>query len=650
MKKKNVSVLIAVALIMIGTVCSLWGLKDRYSVEGSSKTAAILLDLNQVIDVAQKNNQSLEEVLTLFSSHIDGVVYKEKNLADFESQGVGVLKTGLEMQMLYPGDAGNINSKWNYIIFQDEAVMERVARHIAAKSSPETVCQILSSSAASSLPRFVLGTSAVKTDLAAMGFGFDVEELAMLQKLNLAVVPQIRSWEPFTGAGLDLLLEELEGSQVIAVAFNDANLPGISDLSTWGESRKTIAEKLQGKNLPMVAIEFSAQKGIESLAAAMDYNVMRLHSIVEKDMLVMVEQKAVDRFQLATSERGINLAMVRFFPKVSVDTNIAYLDHITEAMAQKGISRGIPEVHVVGVSPSFLTLVTAILAVAACGYLLLYALGWKRLGLACAALGAAGLLGFLLIGQQAIVQKITAFGAVVLFPALSLWLLVPRTPTPWAKCILLTVEITAFSLLGAVLMAGVLSQSSYMLHIHQFMGVKLAHALPILMVLGAFFLFASREKHWLVKIKEVLDSNISVKYAALCVVALGVVAIFLMRTGNDAVTVSELEISIRSWLDNVLFVRPRTKEFLLGQPFLMLLCFVGYRQGYLPFLLIATIGQVSLVNTFAHIHTPLFISLLRTVNGLWIGIIIGLLLIAGWTVVLKIWQKAMDTIAVEEQK
>ena len=82
----------------------------------------------------------------------------------------------------------------------------------------------------------------------------------------------------------------------------------------------------------------------------------------------------------------------------------------------------------------------------------------------------------------------------------------------------------------------------------------------------------------------------------------------------------------------------------------MLLCFVGYRQGYLPFLLIATIGQVSLVNTFAHIHTPLFISLLRTVNGLWIGLIIGLLLIAGWTVVLKIWQKAMDTIAVEEQK
>ena len=196
-------------------------------------------------------------------------------------------------------------------------------------------------------------------------------------------------------------------------------------------------------------------------------------------------------------------------------------------------------------------------------------------------------------------------------------------------------------------MAGVLSQSSYMLHIHQFMGVKLAHALPILLVLGGFFLFADREKHWLVKIKDVMDSSISVKYAALCVVALGVIGIFLMRTGNDAVTVSELEISVRSWLDNLLYVRPRTKEFLLGQPFLMLLCYVGYKKEYLPFLLIVTIGQVSLVNTFAHIHTPVFISVLRTLNGLWIGIVIGLIFIVGWNLVMKIWQKAMDTIAAQ---
>lgn len=79
----------------------------------------------------------------------------------------------------------------------------------------------------------------------------------------------------------------------------------------------------------------------------------------------------------------------------------------------------------------------------------------------------------------------------------------------------------------------------------------------------------------------------------------------------------------------------------------MLLCYVGYKKEYLPFLLIASIGQVSLVNTFAHIHTPIFISVLRTLNGLWIGIVIGLIFIVGWTMVMKVYQKAMDTIAAQ---
>lgn len=644
MKKEKLSLLLAVVIISLGVACALLGLQARMAAEGDSKTAAVLVDLNQVIDVAQKNNQPLEQVLTKFSSHIDGVVYKEKNLADLEAQGVGTLKTGLEMQMLYPSAASRINSKWNYLIFQDAISMERVVNHIEAKCSVETVCEPLSGAG---LPPYVLGTSAVKADLSAMGFGFDAAELEILRELDLAIVPQIRSWDPFTPDGLALVLGELTHNQVIAIAFNDANLPGVSDTTTWADTRALIAAYLQERNLPIVAIEFSAQKGIESLASAMDYQVLRLHSIVEKDMATMQEQKAVDRFQLATSERNISLIMVRFFPKTNVDTNIDYLDHITAAMAQKGVLRGIPTVHMTGIAPSPLTIATAILAVAACGYLLLAAIGWRRIGLVGAVLGAAGLLGLLAIGQQAIVQKITAFGAVVLFPTLSLWLLVPRTPLSWYQCIFRTIEITAFSLLGAVLMAGVLSQSSYMLHIHQFMGVKLAHALPILLVLGGFFLFAERDKHWLVKIKEVMDSSISVKYAALCVVALGVVAIFLMRTGNDAVTVSDLEISIRSWLDNLLYVRPRTKEFLLGQPFLMLLCYVGYKKEYLPFLLVATIGQVSLVNTFAHIHTPVFISVLRTLNGLWIGIVIGLIFIVGWAMVMKIWGKAMDTIAAQ---
>jgi ABC-type nitrate/sulfonate/bicarbonate transport system permease component len=80
-------------------------------------------------------------------------------------------------------------------------------------------------------------------------------------------------------------------------------------------------------------------------------------------------------------------------------------------------------------------------------------------------------------------------------------------------------------------------------------------------------------------------------------------------------------------------VRPRTKEFLVGYPFLFLTAFY-YLKGRREWLwLLAAIGGVapiSVFNTFSHIHTPVMISLTRTLNGLVLGIVIALLV--GWLV------------------
>ena len=112
-----------------------------------------------------------------------------------------------------------------------------------------------------------------------------------------------------------------------------------------------------------------------------------------------------------------------------------------------------------------------------------------------------------------------------------------------------------------------------------------------------------------------------------------------MRTGNESAAVSAWELALRARLDDLLAVRPRTKEFLIGHPLMLLLLFLGYRDKYLPILAIGIIGQVSLVNTFAHIHTPLVISLVRTFNGLWLGIILGLLLIGLVKIGKRVWDR-----------
>ena len=43
----------------------------------------------------------------------------------------------------------------------------------------------------------------------------------------------------------------------------------------------------------------------------------------------------------------------------------------------------------------------------------------------------------------------------------------------------------------------------------------------------------------------------------------------------------------------------------------------------MPFFLVGALGQVSLLNTFCHLHTPLPVSLWRALLGVAIGAIIG---------------------------
>jgi len=81
-------------------------------------------------------------------------------------------------------------------------------------------------------------------------------------------------------------------------------------------------------------------------------------------------------------------------------------------------------------------------------------------------------------------------------------------------------------------------------------------------------------------------------------------------------------------------VRPRTKEFLIGHPALVIgawMLLTG-RMRFLPLaMFLATIGQVSIVNTFCHLHSPLLVSLQRTGWGILLGVGLGLLVLRVFT-------------------
>jgi len=108
--------------------------------------------------------------------------------------------------------------------------------------------------------------------------------------------------------------------------------------------------------------------------------------------------------------------------------------------------------------------------------------------------------------------------------------------------------------------------------------------------------------------------------------------VLIARSGHTSgMPVSGLEIKIRAMLEQAFYARPRSKEIFFGHPAFML-AFAAFLKKFpnmICFVLVmaATIGQSSMVETFAHMRTPIFMSFMRGLDGLIPGAIIGAVLI-----------------------
>jgi hypothetical protein len=210
------------------------------------------------------------------------------------------------------------------------------------------------------------------------------------------------------------------------------------------------------------------------------------------------------------------------------------------------------------------------------------------------------------------------------------------------QAIVLLLLATVISSFGIVYMIALLSHISYIYVIEQFRGASILHLAPL--ILSTLYLIFFHEKlkgkDVIEQFKRIIFAKITVISVILTVLAGFVVYYYMMRTGN-AGQVTDMERWLRVWLEEVMGVRPRTKEFLFAHPLFILGSYLfitsRYRLG-LGFIVLASIGQLSMIGTFAHLHTPLYISLLRVCNGLILGILVGVCLVAIWRLIERRWR------------
>ncbi len=341
----------------------------------------------------------------------------------------------------------------------------------------------------------------------------------------------------------------------------------------------------------------------------------------------------VDKYMLAVSERNVRLLYLRPWTTTElgdpIENTEAMVRGLTGALAAEGYRAG----PLTTLDTAFETnrVLRTLAALGVVAGLVLLALvvpapwGW---------LAAAGVLalGVLAAGLD---WGALALAAALVFPVLGLLL--------WQRRVLDLLPATLVSLAGAALLVAVGSERATVLAIQPFAGVGATLVVPPALFFAACALRRRPLKHW---VRESWDASVKVWHVAIAAVALAAIALVLLRRGNDPVIgVSQLELSFRALLGEY-FARPRFKE-LIGHPMAVLGLGMAAWPAWLRWLLLTggVVAQASVLNSFSHFHTPVLVSLERTVVALAIGLVVGLvaLVVARWlTRGLSAWLAAPD--------
>lgn len=184
------------------------------------------------------------------------------------------------------------------------------------------------------------------------------------------------------------------------------------------------------------------------------------------------------------------------------------------------------------------------------------------------------------------------------------------------------IVITA-SFLCCLVCAAILGGNLYYVNEYVFRGVKICLVLPV--IYSVFVLY--------VKERNALSfgslKKIKLRNAAVLVLLLLVAGVYVVRSGNTKI--SAFETYLRNLLSDILIARPRTKEILIGFPAFMGFVYFSKNKNTL-FKGVCAMGTAVLlasqINTFCHSFASAGSMCLRFLNGVWIGILVLILILA----------------------
>lgn len=593
------------ASLLLTAILSFVNIWPRFQVEQSNKAVTIVVEAEVVSELAATQGISFADGLRVLKEFGVGAVSCN------ERTGAELLSSGYVQIRSVQGDEVEVTARTEVLAEIKEAMMARYGR--ANELFPGT-----------------LSTSA--SSFRSLPIGISTSDAEQIGRVGLPIVARLNNPAGVTPGYINWAIGKAKSQGAkYYLPFGDQVLGNQALIEETSNA-------LKANGINYVAAEFVKIAGDSTLVGLDPENAVRLHAAQSAELIRMPQASIVERYVKAARERNIRMLLVRPAGTASEKPLNEFRDLI--GAIRKGIEKdglAIKEARPLTepTSSTFLKLALGLAMIPAIGFCLISLFSGFDSKLAKIA-GLVIAAGIGLATYSASLREYSALAASILMPVLAyLWFLNKPERSP----IFSYLGISAISLVGGLQVAGLLTGLAYMLHLNLFTGVKLSVFLPIFI---AGFLMMNH----LTPVKKSLNQPVvwGTLFSALFGIAL--LAFMNSRTGNDnPAGVSGLELQFRNLLDQLLFARPRTKEFMIGHPILLIGLLAWARAPKtsnwhtIAALCIAAgaIGQTSVVNTFCHLHTPIDLSLGRVVTGHIAGCILGAL---GWVALHRFIPKA----------
>lgn len=663
-----------IAVILVGLVAALAIDVERHHVETANTRVDMAIDYEGLQELAQREGLPEDEVLAQAKdAGITSLAVYETTFKKLNENGKATAIAGARLLESYH-DGTLTDPAWRNLVEQGKIVGTEayVTGHDAQtyKEVKEDLIRRLGTDRVTVLQagnQEVLAVKAHYESLLKMNLGMPTDEMKKVNDAGFYVLARPSNYEKCTDDDVKAVFARLDGFKISEIVFS-----GNQTLGAPGALMATIDE-MKSRDLTLGLIEattqlqFYKQDGMEEIAKNLGYDrVARLYSIPKDEQPKLKIDTAVERWANTDMERNIRIDLLRIYDKPSpnmtlMETNMKYFRDTHDALVQHGFTVG-PSDTFASFYPSKWLRGILMLGVAAAGVLYL-SLILPRLNASTKwqiiLFTIFGLLAAIpvFMGAGSKIRVLAALASANLFPSLAVIGLLDYIRTKRDELtkhlipLIVTAAIALFvtgalSYIGATYLSGALADTEYLLEFQIFRGIKLTFVLPMVLVgiafLQRFDIFDGRMDDTdgvVEQLKKILDMPVRIKtLIGLAFVGLAAI-VFVARSGHTSgMPVSQTELHFRAMLEQAFYARPRTKELLIGHPAFLLAIMAFARKWptmlLFALVLVATIGQGSMVETFAHMRTPIYMSFIRGIGGVVLGAGIG----AVCMVLIELWQ------------